>query len=246
MDHRTSLAVLFLGWTCLFLFGCQGNPPPPGRNADSDAQASVREGLIEISGSNGTLKKEGSEAVSLQVDPVKVASGTHIELSNRKSKCLSRFPTGGTIEFIGKARVTLRGDGFFTNTGKFVAAFTGSQKTFYQVFTPVAVLGVKGTKISFNLDEGKGRITLLEGEITVADPAKAGETTTLTPGESIILGESAFMKEPASEVPLTGGSGQTGQSNLPDTSIGGDIPEVYDENDLGTASQRVLDSMDTP
>jgi len=217
------------------LGGCgQGKPAPDAAGGAPAPAGSVQAGAIQVRGAHGQLTFPDGRKAGLGATSQDVPVRTRLELDQRKSKCLTAYPAGGEIEFIGRVNAELRENGFYTDRGTFVAAFAGNRKTFYQVVTPTAVFGIKGTKIAFRLENGIGRVTLLEGRVTVAPAGKPQEEREMTPGQTVHVGS----ETPRIETPTNPG-GVPGK--IATATLGQDFPglEIHQSDDLGTAAQRL-------
>jgi len=230
-------------WLCsLFCFVIAGfvllaNGCGQGKAAESDSGKGLS---IKTSGRLGSLKMPDGSVLSIPGEATEVAEKTLLSLDERKSKSLTVYPDSGEIEFIGKVNAELRKNGFYTEQGQFVAAFAGGKQTFYQVVTPNAVFGIRGTRISFNLSRGTGDVTLLEGSASVAPPDKPTNETHLKPGETVSITNSGFVISRPGGGSINDGNATDTLKTDPERRPVIDI-DLHEGNELGQASATVLD-----
>ncbi|NLI76132.1 MAG: cupin domain-containing protein [Candidatus Riflebacteria bacterium] len=228
------IGVLLTAILVCTLSGCdqggKGNAAPQAKVPPGVTPSLPAEGSIDLQGSLGRFQVPGKVETDLSDAVVAVPAETQVVLGDRKSRLKSRFPTGGTAEVRGKARLTLHTNGFFTDDGSFVSVFQGEQRKLLQVQIPTAILGIKGTTIAFQLNAGTGLIELMEGKVEVKP--LTGSAFAMKAGDVLVVEPTGVrIRDSGPATPGSGGTGkgpgkdQTGPGSLDDGQIHFDDPQ---------------------
>ncbi len=163
----------------VFMPGCGKEAPPastpqtsiatpaaPHALASASEPASAAEAWASVSGQGGAIGLPDGSKQQITAETTTVPAGGVVELADASSAVRLAYDGGGTIDVTGKGVIQSRPDGFETKNAAFTAAFKRGKKGF-SVRVPGAVLGVRGTTIGFNLNDGIGSVTLVEGQVAV-------------------------------------------------------------------------------
>ncbi len=155
----------------------------------------------KIEGNGGELIRSSHSQPLASLTAV-CAPQDQVELSSLRSWAKISFRDGRSIALEGSGLLRLLEDGFHTENGHFRASFSKSAGGF-KVQVPGAVLGIRGTAIQFDLQDGKGTLQLIEGQVEVTPgdgrpPFEWKPLSTLQISAGKLLSES----EPAADQPL--------------------------------------------
>lgn len=175
----TAIVCLALTLSVVFMPGCGKEAPPastpqagvaaPAASqalASAPVPAPVAVAWAAVSGQGGAIGLPDGSKRQITAEATTVPSGGIVELTDASSAVRLAYDGGGTIDVTGKGVIQSRSDGFETKNAAFTAAFKRGRKGF-SVRVPGAVLGVRGTTIGFNLNDGIGSVTLVEGQVAV-------------------------------------------------------------------------------
>ena len=164
----------------------------PGRNIGSDLGDRGNEPWFQIQGDGGLISDVTGETKALSEQALSRSVETPLHLVDANSKARIFYRTGGTIEVTGHGDLRMNRDGFATENGTFVARFhKGTQE--FKVKVPCAVLGIRGTTVSFSLASGTGDVELIVGEVMVTPTLSSGQPFAMTPG-MVLTTEKGAMK----------------------------------------------------
>ncbi len=177
--HSTAVVCLVAILSVVFMPGCGRETPPastPQANgaapaasqalASAPVPATAAEAWASVSGQGGAIGLPDGSKKQITAEATTVQTGGIVELADASSAVRLAYDGGGTIDVTGKGVIQSRPDGFETKNAAFTAAFKRGKKGF-SVRVPGAVLGVRGTTIGFNLNDGIGSVTLVEGQVAV-------------------------------------------------------------------------------
>ena len=168
---------------------------------------------LSIVGKDGMVALNQKESLILKDQKNLICPGSLLVLEKSASYAIVTFPDEGEIEFKGNGKIQIQENGFGTRDGNFHARFHKGKNGFVASI-PGAVLGIRGTVISFDFHE-RERIffaELLEGSVEVRPTQPGIPAFPWNVGEKLIAGDSgvsisASVQErpvgPASESLLT-------------------------------------------
>ena len=185
-----SLLVIFVWWL----------PSNRTRSGSTGSPATMAKHL-SINGKNGRLTLASGESFAVAdadtgrpvTPPARLTFGPQAGIT-------AHLPESGTIQFQGEGEVVLTDHGFACENGRFVAEFHRTQNTF-QIHVPQAVLGVRGTRIAFQLEGGIGELRLIEGSVEVQPIRKHIPPFAWKLGQRLLIGSDNIQVAPEPVVP---------------------------------------------
>ncbi|MBF0407558.1 MAG: hypothetical protein HQM10_09390 [Candidatus Riflebacteria bacterium] len=146
--------------------------------------------LAMVSGTQAKIISPEGTFIPLSEKSASLASGSLIELADAGSIASIEFSSSGRVTLNGKGLVRIIPRGFSVSDGNFTADFA-SNSPGYTVEVPGAELLIRGTKISFQLVNGTGKLQLLEGSVAV----KSQTSFSWKQNEILLLTSNGIMRE---------------------------------------------------
>lgn len=145
-----------------------------------------------IIGGSGNLLSAGL-TLPLKASPRPCNSQDQIVLADSQAWAEISFNSGRTVSIEGSGQLQLSENGFKTDHGQFKASF-GKGIEPLNVTVPGAVLGIRGTAIQFDLQNGEGTLKLLEGVVEV-QPADGRQPFSWKPETSLQISSGKLLPQ---------------------------------------------------